>query len=95
MIKTQADFESALEEAAQYLECPPAHGTQEAAEFAKLLRDIERYKPEPTPVEEATDPVSRQVAHLENELAKFRQTYLTEEPHAFAEGFGFGRDVRG
>ncbi len=95
MIKTQADFEAALEEAAQYLECPPAHGTQEAAEFARLLRELERYKPEPTPVAEAHDPLSIQMAELENRLARFRATYLTEPPHAFAEGFGFGRDVRG
>jgi hypothetical protein len=90
MIRTREDFEAALEEAAQYLECPPAHGTHEAAEFAALLREIERYKPDPTPAEEVHDPLSIQMAQLEKRLAKFREMYLTEAPHAFSEGFGFG-----
>ena len=90
MIKTQEDFETALEEAAQYLECPPAHGTAEAAEFAALLREIERYRPEPPAPEKIRDPNQARMAELENQLVQFREKYYPDRFPGLTANFGFG-----
>ena len=95
MIRTQEDLEAAVEEAAQYLECPPAHGTAEAAEFARLLREIERYRPEPPPTEKIADPDQARIAGLEHRLAEFREKYYPDRPPGLTPAFGFGHDVRG
>jgi antitoxin component HigA of HigAB toxin-antitoxin module len=95
MIRTQEDFEAAVEQAAQYLECPPAHGTAEAAEFARLLHDIETYRPEPPPPEKIADPDQARIAELEHRLAQFRAKYNPDRPPGLTPAFGFGHDVRG
>lgn len=44
MIKDQASFEEALQRVADLLE-HPRHGPEEAAEFNRLLHDIEMFQP--------------------------------------------------
>lgn len=45
MIGNREDLETALEAVSAYLETPPAPGSEDAAEFRRLLHEIDAYQP--------------------------------------------------
>ena len=45
MIRNREDLETALEAVSAYLETPPAPGSEDAAEFRRLLHEIDATSP--------------------------------------------------
>lgn len=97
MIRNREDLETALEAVSAYLETPPAPGSEDAAEFRRLLHEIDAYQPtmdlpaSPTPMQDLAartrDLVARADALIRRMHEREEAARLTSLPE---DGQGIG-----
>ncbi|MBP6546258.1 MAG: hypothetical protein KA220_06035 [Phenylobacterium sp.] len=97
MIGNREDLETALEAVSAYLQTPPAPGSEDAAEFRRLLHEIDAYQPtmnipaSPTPMQDLATRTRDLVARAEALIRRMQESEDAGKLVSFPEdGQGIG-----